>query len=178
MKTLLNRKNRLFKNVKKHGYQNEDMIRLSNLRKECQETVETAKTNYLKNIGNKLHNPETCQKSYWKLINKVLNKTAAPKIPPLFRDNKFILNCKEKANIFNDFFCRQCKLIVNNSTLPKLTNYHTEKRLDQININIEDIASLLRKINPNKATGSDGISGHMLLLCYLQLIFTLHCQVS
>ena len=38
--------------------------------------------------------------------------------------------------------------------------------------------SLIRKINPNKATGSDGISGQMLLLCdesvilSLQIIFT------
>ena len=178
LKTLLNRKNRLFKNVKKHGYQNEDMTRLSNLRKECQEAVEGAKTNYLRNIGNKLHNPETCQKSYWKLINKVLNKSAAPKIPPLLCNNRFILNCTEKAKLFNDFFSKQCKLIVNNSTLPRLLNYHTEKRLNQITINIEDIASLIKKINPNKATGSDGISGHMLLLCEetlalpLQLIFT------
>ena len=42
---------------------------------------------------------------------------------------------------------------------------------------MEDIVSIIRKINPNKATGSDRISGHMLLLCEetvalpLQLIF-------
>ena len=79
--------------------------------------------------------------------------------------------------MFNDFFCQQCKLILNNSTLPRLITYHTEKRLSQFDINTEDIASLIRKVNPNKATVSDEISGHMLLLCEetlalpLQLIF-------
>ena len=32
-------------------------------------------------------------------------------------------------------------------------------------IDNEDIVSLIRKLNPNKANGSDGISGQMLLLC-------------
>ena len=42
----------------------------------------------------------------------------------------------------------------------------------------DEIISLIRKINPNKATGPDGISGQMLLLCDesvilpLQIIFT------
>ena len=42
----------------------------------------------------------------------------------------------------------------------------------------DEIISLIRKINPNKATGSDGISGQMLLICDesviipLQIIFT------
>ena len=42
----------------------------------------------------------------------------------------------------------------------------------------DEIISLIRKINPNKATGSGGISGQMLLICDesviipLQIIFT------
>ena len=33
------------------------------------------------------------------------------------------------------------------------------------NIHNDEILSLIRNINPNKASGSDGISGHMLQLC-------------
>ena len=41
----------------------------------------------------------------------------------------------------------------------------------------DEIISLIRKINPNKATGSDGISGQMLLsdesvIIPFQIIFT------
>ena len=91
-----------------------------------------------------------------------MNKCRAPKIPPLLVNNVFILNCKEKVKIFNDYFSQQCKTVINNSMLPNL-NFLTDKQIDHITIQNE--ISIIRKINPNKATGSDGISGQMLLLC-------------
>ena len=164
LKTMLNRKNRLFKNYKRHGYTPVDKVRLDNFRKECQEAVENAKLNYLTNMGNKLNNPNTSQKSYWKIINKVMNKCKAPKIPPLLVNNLFILNCREKANLFIDFFSHQCKPVINHSILPNF-NCLTNEEIEQIPIENEDIISLIRKLNPNKANGSDGISGQMLILC-------------
>ena len=59
-----------------------------------------------------------------------------------------------------------------------ILGFLTNKRLDNITIKDNEIISLIRKINPNKATGSDGISGQMLLLCDesvilpLQIMFT------
>ena len=43
LKTLLNKKNKLLKNYKKHGYKEEDNIRLEAFRIECQKAVEMAK---------------------------------------------------------------------------------------------------------------------------------------
>ena len=88
-----------------------------------------------------------------------------------------VMNCREKAQYFNDYFSQQCNPVINNSVLPML-GFLTNKRLDNITIKDNEIISLIRKINPNKATGSDGISGQMLLLCDgsvilpLQIIFT------
>ena len=48
--------------------------------------------------------------------------------------------------------------------LPNI-NYLTNEKIEQIPIKNEGIISLIRKLNPNKANGSDGISGQMLLLC-------------
>ena len=62
------------------------------------------------------------------------------------------------------FFSQQCKLVINNSVLPTLT-FLTDKRINYVTIDNDGIISLIRKINPNKATGPDGISGQMLLLC-------------
>ena len=104
LRTLLNKKNRFFKNYKKHGYKPDDQVRLDTFRKECQEAVDSAKKAYLNNLGNKLNDPNTSQKSYWKIINRVMNKCRAPKIPPLLENNAFILDCKRKAKLFNDFF--------------------------------------------------------------------------
>ena len=164
LKSMLNRKNRFFKNYKKHGYKLEDKARLEIFRKEWQEAVETAKLSYLTNMGKKLNNPNTSRKSYWKIINKVMNKCNAPKIPPLLVNGTFVLNYREKAKLLTDFFPQQCKPVMNDSVLPYFS-YLTNEKIEQISIENEDIISLIRKLNPNKDNGSDGISGQMLLLC-------------
>ena len=92
IKILLNRENRLFKNYKRQGYKNEDRNRLDIFRMECWQAVETSK----------LNDPSISQKFYWRIINRVMNKCRAPKIPPLLVNNTFILNCSEKAKRFSD----------------------------------------------------------------------------
>ena len=84
--------------------------------------------------------------------------------PPLLVNNMFVLNCSEKAKIFNDFFSKQSMHIITSSVLPPL-NSLTDKKNDHIPIKCDEILSLIRNLNPNKATGSDGIPGQMLLLC-------------
>ena len=79
--TLLNKKNRLYQNYKRHGYKAEDKVRLDTFRIECKQAVEMAKLSYLANLGDKLNNPNTSQKSYWKIINRVMNKCRASKLP-------------------------------------------------------------------------------------------------
>ena len=61
---------------------------------------------------------------------------------------------------------------VNNSILPNLT-FLTGNRINHIAIGNYEILSLIRNLNPNKATGSDGISGQMLLLCEDSVILPL-----
>ena len=153
LKAMLNKKNRFYKNFKKHGYKYEDKLRLDNFREECKEAVENKKVNYFTNLGYKLNDPNTSCKSYWKIINRIMNKCRAPRIPPILFNNLFVLDCKEKAKLFNDFFSKQCRLISNSSMLPNFY-YHTEKRFDAVIILIDDILSLIRNINPNKASGS------------------------
>ena len=55
LKTMLNRKNRLFKSYKRHGYIIEDKTRLDAFRIECQQTVESVKLAYLTNLGNEVN---------------------------------------------------------------------------------------------------------------------------
>ena len=76
----------------------------------------------------------------------------------------FILNCREKAILFNDHFSKQCRTITTSSVLLPL-NPLTDKKNDHIPIQSDEILALIRNLNPNKASGSDGIFGQMLLLC-------------
>ena len=99
-------KNRLFKGYKRNDYKPADKVRLDIIRKECQKAVGTARLTYVtNNMGNRLNNPNSDQKIYWKIINKY-------KVPPLLINNMFILNCKEKAKLFIDFFSQNVNLLL------------------------------------------------------------------
>ena len=132
---------------------------------------------YLNNLGKRLNDPVTTPKNYWKIIHRVMNKSRAPKIPPLIHMGNFVLKCTEKAKLFNDHFAKQCTLLINDCFLPEFT-YLTDKRIETVTLNNANILSLVRNLNPNKAAGPDGISGQMLLLCDetvvlpLRIIFT------
>ena len=114
------------------------MLNIEPFRTECQNVVETAKLTYLKNLGNKVNDPSTSQKAYWKIINRVMNKCRAPKIPPLLVNNMFILNCREKAKLSNDHFSKQCRPITTSSVLLPL-NPLTDKKNDHIPIQSDEI---------------------------------------
>ena len=81
---------------------------------------------------------------------------------------------REKAKLFNDLFSNQCRPVTTSSVLPPL-NPLTDKKIDHIHIQSDEIPALIRNLNPNKASGSDGISGQMLLLCDNSVL--LHLQV-
>ena len=164
LKTLLRKKDRLYRNYKRHGFRIEDKSRLDSFRSGCHMAIKSRKTLYLKNLGSQLNDPCTTPKNYWKIIDRVMNKSRAPKIPLIFCNGKFVLGCAEKATLFNDFFSNQCKLIVNASVLPDFV-YLTQKRINSVSVSGADVLSIIRGLNPNKASGSDGISGQMLLLC-------------
>ena len=92
-----------------------------------------------------------------------MNKCRPTQIPPILNEGTFPLNCIDEAKLFNEHFSNKCKLILNNSSLP-VFEYITDKRIESVSIKDEDILFLIRKLNPNKAAGSDGISGQMLLI--------------
>ena len=164
LKTKLKQKNRLYKNYKKHGYREEDKLRLDKFREECKLDIHVAKQNYLKSLGCKLADNEITQKTYWKIITNCMNKSKAPRIPPLKVDDKFVMNCKDKANLFNDFFSDQCTPNENNSTLPLFTSL-TDIFLSNIFFESNEILLHLRNIDPSKSNGPDMITGHMIRLC-------------
>ena len=101
-----------------------------------------------------------------------MNKSKFPEIPPLLVNNTFVINSRDKCNRFADFFSQQCKLVLNDSVLPRF-QFLTNKRIETIAIQECEIISLIRNLNPNKAMGSDGISAHMLQICDLSIVLPL-----
>ena len=172
LKRLLRRQQRLYRNYKRHGYNEDDKRRVDAFRDECNIAIQTAKSQYLMKLGRDLGNPNTSQKSYWKILNKFMNKCKAPKIPPILLNNNFIFKAKEKAEVFSKYFSSQCKPLLNNSNLPEFT-YLTNHRLSSIPISNDDILSIVRGLDVKKSSGPDGISAKMISLCDDSIIYPL-----
>ena len=80
----------------------------------------------------------------------LLNNKKIPLIPPLYHDNCFKTDFKEKAELFNSFFSKQCSLISNNSSLPNYINYTTEKRLSTVALSVKAIGKIIQNLDSNK----------------------------
>ena len=89
------------------------------MREEYTTLIKDAKERYIKSLGAKLTNPNTGMKAYWTALKKLLNKDKVPIIPPISENNCYVTDIKEKCNIFNRFFKKQCNLIESNSILPE-----------------------------------------------------------
>ena len=97
-------------------------------------------------------------------MNNFLNKTKIPRIPPLFHNGNFIVCCKEKAKIFNEYFSKQCTPFDTPSTLPPMRR-HTPDRLSSFGVTAAEIKDLIKLLKTNKAHGHDDISVKMIQLC-------------
>ena len=111
IKTMLCKQNRQYQ---RHGFRLEDKASVDAFRQDFERAVLSAKENYCKKEDKKLADPNTSQKAYWTFITRIMDKCKVPKVPPLFINNKFVINCKEKAEELNTYFSHQCKHLVNN----------------------------------------------------------------
>ena len=60
-----------------------------------------SKQNYYSRMASKQTNVQINSMTYWSLLNRFLNNKEIPLIPPLFHENKFATDFKEKAELFN-----------------------------------------------------------------------------
>ena len=78
----------------------------------------------------------TSPKAYWSILKTLLNNKEIPCIPPNYHNNNYITDFKEKVEIFNNFFAKQCTIVNNTSQLPtdslKRTNNCLSKKNKQL----------------------------------------------
>ena len=146
-----------------NGFKEDDKVIVDRIREECFQAINTSKESYLKSLGDKLID-NTGPKTYWSIINSLLNKCKIPRILPLLVDDKIIADCKEKVKLFNDYFLDQCKPFINDIILPSFTQIPCSN-LDTIAITQKSILDIIKSLNVNKAHGPDNISGRMIEFC-------------
>ena len=86
-------------------------------------------------------------------------------IPPIYDNNKYITDFKEKAQIINDFFAKQCTLVENTSKLPTDSFKRTNNLLSTITFTKDDIEKIIKNLNLNKTHGFAMICIRMLKIC-------------
>ena len=162
---LIQEKNLAFKNYCNNSSNITSKCCLKYLQTHLNASIEVAKEKYYQNTVSKLMNTHKNFKIYWSLLKIFLNKKKILIIPPLFYENCFITDFKEKAQLFSIFFSKQCSLIPNSSSLPTDVNYISDKRLSTVTFSARDIEKIIQNLDSNKAHGHDNLSIHMLEIC-------------
>ena len=89
---------KFYKKYRLSGFKVDDKVIVDRIREECFQAIKTYKENYLKSLGDKLIDKTTGPKTYWSIINSLLNEYKIPRIPPLLVADKIIIDCKEKLD--------------------------------------------------------------------------------
>ena len=90
--------------------------------------------------------PSTSLKTYWSVLKSFHNNKKIPCIPPIFHKNRFVINFKEKAELFNSFFAKQCSIIGNGSEISSLLHPKADKSLSNITFTEKDIEKVMQKV--------------------------------
>ena len=121
-------------------------------------TTEKSKEQFYSRISTKLMDPTISPKAYWSILKTFLNNKKIPCIPPIYHNNNYITDFKEKAQIFNDFFENTSKR--STDSIKRANNV-----LSTISFTKDDIEKIIKNLNPNKVHGFDIISIRMSKIC-------------
>ena len=161
IKSLINEKLRTYNAYRKNIGNNQLRKNLNSLQQWLRDLIDDSKQKYFLMLTQKLNTIQKSTKAYWDLLKIFLNNLKIPVIPPLFHNNKFVTDFKEKAKLFNSFFAKQCFLIKNDSKLPSRLHFLTDKRLSTVKFVNTDILKFIQNLNRNKAHGHDKINIRM-----------------
>ena len=129
IRKFLRKESHAYKNFVKNGRPASKFEGIQKMISDGATMIDEAKQIYLRKTGASLANQGTSSKTYWSLLNTVLNKAKTPIIPPLLENGVFITDFSEKSQLVNDHFVLQCTEI-NTSTYITRRN-HSKLYLDK-----------------------------------------------
>ena len=101
---------------------------------------------------------------HWSLLKTFLNNKMLV-IPPLFYENNFEINFKNKVELFSFFFAKQFYLVKSDARIFQSLHYVTDKPLWSAKFSNADILKTIHNLDPNKAHDQDKISIPMFKIC-------------
>ena len=148
IKNKIKEKNKVFK-LCKNNRMGGNISNLQKLSQELSELITNRKEDYNRHLANKLNDPQSSPKTFWKILKTFYNGNKIPLIPPIIVNNKLVSDYEEKANHFHKFFASQCTPINNDSQISDSVVFNTEARLFSITCEGNDILNAL-SANPTK----------------------------
>ena len=100
IKSLIENKNKIRKSDQRFKSNSQLLSKLNLLQDQLHLLINKSKQNYYSRVASKLTNVQINSKIYWSLLNRFLNNKKIPLIPPLFHENKFATDSKEKKKNF------------------------------------------------------------------------------
>ena len=122
IKKLILHQNRAFSAYSRDRNNTDLFDKFQSLQAHLKTTTEESRLKYYSHLSEKLLDSKTSPKSYWPILKIFLNNKKIPCIPPLLHNGKFIMDFKEKAELCNGFFSKQCSF-VNNKQQASLGSY-------------------------------------------------------
>ena len=172
IKKLFKNCNKLHKKFKLSSLDTDKAIYVS-ARNEAKNQWRKAKYNHFLKINEKMMNSESSSKQWWKIARGQLGVGKNRGVDALLDNNVLVLDDTDKCNLFNRYFLNEATLLVNKedadrviiggSHLPELNC------LSDIEIREDDIEAILKKLDPDKASGIDGKSNKVLKMCHKEL---------
>jgi hypothetical protein len=133
-------------------------------RNEATAALRDAKRNYYIKMSERIMDPKTSSKNYWKLVKNCLGNKQSSSIPSMMENDLLIDEDTDKAELLNNYFAAQAQTPISNTPLPPFS-YLTESRLSDINITPHSVKQVLLSLDISKATGPDNISNKILKEC-------------
>ena len=155
------KKNATYKKYLKNNKSNQSFATFQSFQSQLSSLIANSKNKYCLKVD-----PSASPKMYWFVLKTFLNNKKIPVIPPIFfHDNKFITYFKQKAEIFNSEFSKQCAPLINSSKIPSECPRKSNESLSFIAFEIDDIEKVIKNFDPNKSHDHNMLSISMLKLC-------------
>ena len=114
LKNLIRKSHKFYRDWVRRGKDPSTRNRTLNMQSKTKEAIEQAKSRYIDNLSKKMCDPSSGRKAFWTAYKCLSNKKKITDIPPLFENDKYISNFKDKTIIFNNYFAAQCQPSCNN----------------------------------------------------------------
>ena len=155
----------MYKNYLKNNKTNQSFEMFHSFQSQLSSLIASLKNKYYSKVVQRLLGRSTSPKTYWSIMKTFLNNKKILVISPIFHDNKYITDFKQKTEIFNSHFLKQCSPLINNSKILSECSRKSNESLSSINFEINDIEKIITNLDPNKSHGHDMLSIRMLKLC-------------